>query len=148
MVEQSQKENDNPWEYDLILINDAKIMAKGKKTLTNGTFSFARIMKNSTKPTQYYVADASYLNLLGKPVFYSNHPIQHLYYSHKNTSENGFLGKVEGSFQDDNNVVSFFLDPSIQIQKVMLDNKEIQFRQHTEKVTIDIPSGKHFLTFE
>jgi hypothetical protein len=133
---------------DVFMINSNRSMAKGTVVSTNGSFCFSRQEQNTSFPTSYFVTHASYVNCNQQALFYSSSRVEQIFHSMTVSPTNNKQWNFEIVSQKENSVVHFYVPPDTTIQKAFLDQEEVAFQQKDNKVSISLPGGKHFLTFE
>ncbi len=145
----SPVDRNNPvWIEDLFLLNNPPHMGKGKHISSNGLYCFSRMQKDSSFPICYYVSKASYLNIYNQPLFYSSSKIDTILHYTTQDDENKIRWHYSLIILQESSTIHFFVPDSSSVDKVILDGKEISFKEKNNTITIPISSGKHFLTFE
>jgi hypothetical protein len=133
---------------DVFMMNSNKSMARGAVISTNGSFCFSRQEENVSFPSSYFVTHASYLNCNQQALFYSPSRVEQIFHSISVSPTNKKQWNFEISSQEEPCVVHFYVPPGTAIQKAFLDEEEVAFQQKDNKISISLPGGKHFLTFE
>lgn len=126
---------------DYFTIDDGGNIKQLKYTGSNATISYMRKDNLDNKVLSYFVENCSYLNLNQKEIFFSPKKFKYLYFS-KDSS----LYKYYCEFELNYPSVKTFFNVS-DFNNVLLDGKEITFEKAEKGIFLNLPAGKHILTF-
>jgi len=108
---------------------------------TNAKLTYLRKIKETNSLHTLLIKEGSYLNLNQNIEFFATQVFDYLYLAKKNEIYKYYC---EYSLKDKTAKAFFKI---LDFDKIMLDNQEVKFQKSEKGVYIDLPAGKHSLTF-
>lgn len=113
-----------------------------KYTGSNSNISYIRKDNSNDSILTYFVEDGSYLNLNQEDIFFSPKKFKYLYFSKDNT-----LYKYYCEFELNYSSTRTFFNIS-SFDYIFLDGKELNYDKKEGGVFLNLPPGKHIITFK
>lgn len=126
---------------DYFTIDDGGNIKQLKYTGSNATISYMRKDNLDNKVSTYFVENCSYLNLNQKEIFFSPKKFKYLYFS-----KDSLLYKYYCEYELNYPSVKTFFNVS-DFNNVLLDGKDITFEKAEKGIFLNLPVGKHIITF-
>jgi hypothetical protein len=126
---------------DYFTIDNKGNLKQLKYTGSNATISYMRKDNLNNEIMTYFVENCSYLNLNQKEIFFSPKKFKYIYFS-----KNSPLYKYYCEFELNYPSVRTFFNFS-DFNYVLLDGKKIAFESFKKGIFLNLPAGKHILTF-
>jgi hypothetical protein len=108
---------------------------------TNATMAYVRKSGKAETLESFFIQNGSFLNHKQKSLFFSSGKMKFLYFS-KNQQLYNYFCQYE---TEDKPSRTFFQVHDF--EKLFLDNQEIKFEKNKEGIFVELPIGKHTLTF-
>ena len=126
---------------DYFTVDNKGNLKQLKYTGSDATISYMRKDNLNNEIMTYFVENCSYLNLNQKEIFFSPNKFKYIYFS-KNSPLYKYYCEFELNYPSARTFFNFS-----DFNYVLLDGKKISFERFKKGIFLNLPAGKHILTF-